>query len=435
MQVRALATGGRTGERENEGGSRSARAAGRGDERAGRGERGEIVTVSTAVLIVGVLCAVPGLLTALHLLVLALASLAYHEPHERGTAHPVRFLVLIPAHNEEGSIGRTLESVCAQARPGDQVLVVADNCTDATAKLARDRGAHVLERSADPGRAQARQAGLDYANRFTWDAVLMVDADSVLEAGFLDACERALASGAPALQARSEGTRGTRLVDQATFAAFALQGITIPRGRDRLGLLVRLRGTGMVLRRDIAESYRFRAPASEDLWFSLDLCLDGLLPRHVEAARLTSENAPNWHTASRQRERYEAGRLAAAREYLRPLLRRHDLAALEAAWFLASPPFAGAVLSLLAGMTLGLVAGSVALFAVACAGLLALASALLTALVQAHAGARTWLALLFAPWYLAWKFVVQFRAVVGLFRARTSYGPTERRSASSNAAR
>jgi Glycosyltransferase like family 2 len=395
-------------------------------------ERG---TVETAFVVVGALVAIPGILTSLHLFVLALASIAYREPVHEGPVPALRFLVLVPAHNEESGIDRTLASISAVLRPRDQILVVADNCSDSTASIARACGAAVLERTGDPGRAEARQAGLDHARTLEWDAVLMVDADSILQPGFVDACERALAGGASSLQARSEATRGTRLVDQAACAAFALQGVTIPRGRDRLGLLVRLRGTGVVLRREVSERYRFRAPASEDLWYSMDLVLDGVIPRHLETARLTSENAPNWQSASRQKERYEAGRLGAAKEFLGPLVRRHSRASFEAAWFLASPPFAVAVLSLFGGAVLGVVAGSRVLVAVTCVALLALAAALVTALVQSRARLRTWLALVVAPWYVAWKIVVQLRAIAGLIRARATYGPTERRTKPSDLSR
>ena len=78
-----------------------------------------------------------------------------------------RLLVLVPAHNEELVIGRCLAAIEADRRPGDHVLVVADRCTDATAEIARGFGASVLERGEDeePGRAAARQAGLEHAAR------------------------------------------------------------------------------------------------------------------------------------------------------------------------------------------------------------------------------------------------------------------------------
>ena len=382
----------------------------------------------TAILIVlAVITAIPGLATAVHLGTLALASLFYRERRSDAVA-PLRYCTLIPAHNEELVIGATLNAINADKRDGDLVIVVADRCTDATAEIARAHGAVVLERheGAEPGRAAARQDGLQHALGYDWDALAWIDADSIIEPGFYDACEATLAGGALAVQARSEAAIGPGLVAQATLASFALQGVTIPRGRDRLGLLVRLRGTGMVIMRELAElPHRFRAPASEDLWYSLDLCLAGIRPRHVESARLRSQNAGNWAAAKSQRERYEAGRTSAAKAFIAPLLRRHDAASIEAAAFLATPPFAVAVVSVLLGLGLSLLAGWGPGIAVTATGLAGLTFVLVVGLVQARAGWRTWVALAAAPWYLMWKVPVQIKAMAGT-RTEKVYGATPR---------
>src|SRR5262245_25632365 len=271
----------------------------------------------TLLVVLAVVVGLPGLAAALHLGVLAAASVWYRESRSR-RGDELRLLVLVPAHNEALVIANCLEAIRAELRPVDQMLVVADRCTDDTAAIARGFGALVLERGEDeePGRAAARQAGLEYARALEWDAVLMLDADSVIEPGFFGACERAMASGAPAVQARSESGQGRSVAQEAAIAAFTLQGITIPRGRDRLGLSVRLRGTGMAIRREFALAHRFRAPASEDLFFTLDLMLDGVRCRHVDAARLRSQGESSWGAFGGQKVRYEAGRMAAAREYL-----------------------------------------------------------------------------------------------------------------------
>jgi cellulose synthase/poly-beta-1,6-N-acetylglucosamine synthase-like glycosyltransferase len=389
------------------------------------------MTLAILLTALAVLIGLPGLAAAAHLGLLGLASLFYRDAPQ-APAGGLRFLVLVPAHNEELSIGRCLAAIEADRRPGDHVLLVADRCTDQTAEIGRSLGALVLERGEDeePGRAAARQAGLERARELDWDAVVMLDADSIIEPGFFAACERTLASGAQAAQGRSESRRGRTLATEASLAAFTLQGITIPRGRDRLGLSVRLRGTGMAIRREVALAHRFRAPASEDLFFTLDLLLDGVRCRHVERARLRSEGASTWGSFGGQKVRYEAGRMAAARTYVPRLLRRalrhRDLACLEAAWFLATPPFALAILSLLLATGLAALAGAWPVAAVFAAGLLALALTLVTGLVQARAGLRTWLALLAAPWYLGWKAVVQVRALVSVLRRQTYYGPTAR---------
>ncbi len=294
--------------------------------------------------------------------------------------------MLIPAHDEEQVIGGCLAAIAADRRPGDRVVVVADRCEDATAQIARAAGADVLERGPDevPGRAAARQAGLELARGMDWDAVVMLDADSVIEPGFFAACEQALGTGASAVQGRSESSRGRTLAAEAGVAAFTLQGVTLPRGRDRLGLSVRLRGTGMAIRREVALGHRFTAPASEDLFFTLDLLLDGHRCRHVERARLRSLGASNWGTFGGQKVRYEAGRMAAAREYVPRLLRRafaqRDAACLETAWFLASPPFALAALSLIAATAIAALAGGWVVAAVFGAALVSLALVIATGL-------------------------------------------------------
>jgi 1,2-diacylglycerol 3-beta-glucosyltransferase len=387
--------------------------------------------MQTLLTILAIAIGLPGLAVAVQLGLLAAASLFYRESPP-GSGAAIRFLVLIPAHNEERVIRHCLEAIEADRRPGDSVLVVADRCTDATADIARSFGARVLERGPGeaPGRAAARQAGLEHARTLDWDAVVMLDADSVVSPGFFLACDGALAAGADAVQARSESQKGRTLATEASLAAFTLQGVTLPRGRDRLGVFVRLRGTGMAIRRDVALAHRFRAPASEDLFFTLDLLLDGIRCRHVDAARLHSQGASTWNDFGGQKVRYEAGRLAAARTYLprlvRRALRRGDLACADAAWFLATPPFAVAVLSLLAGLGVAAVAQAWLPAALFAAALLALAAVIVTGLIQARAGARTWLALLVAPWYLVWKAVVQVRAVASAFRRDDYYPPTAR---------
>ena len=387
--------------------------------------------LKTLVIGAAIVLGLPGLAVAAHLGVLAAGSWLYRE-RRPGKRHDLAFLVLVPAHDEERVIATGLEAIMADKRPRDHVLVVADRCTDRTAEIARSLGAEVLERGPEdpPGRAAARQDGLDHARGREWDAVLMLDADSVIEPGFFAACEQAMASGGPAVQARSESGHGRSLTQEASLAAFTLQGITIPRGRDRLGVSVRLRGTGMAIRRDLALTHRFHAPASEDLFFTLDLLLEGVRCRHVDSARLRSQGASTWDSFGGQKVRYEAGRMAAARAFVPRLLHRavarRDAAAFEAMWFLLTPPFAVGALSVIVATGLAAAAGAWTLAAVFAAGLGLLCLALATGLIQARAGLRTWFALCAAPWYLLWKAVVQVRAVVSVLRRQDHFGPTAR---------
>jgi hypothetical protein len=186
----------------------------------------------------------------------------------------------------------------------------------------------------------------------------------------------------------------------------------------------------MAIRRDVALQHRFRAPASEDLFFTLDLLLDGTRCRHVDSARLRSQGASTWGSFGGQKMRYEAGRMSAARAYvprlLRRAFRRRDAACLETAWFLATPPFAVGALALLLAAGLAAIASAWTVCLVFGAAFCVLALALVIGLLQAGVGVRTWLALLAAPWYLLWKAVVQFRALLSVLRRDDYYPPTAR---------
>ena len=130
-----------------------------------------------AVAAVAVVILAPGLVTALHLGLMATASVFFRAPTWKGDAPRVRFLVVIPAHNEELLLGRTLEAINADKRGDDQVLVVDDRSTDRTGEIAREHGAVVLTRveGEEPGRAPARQAAIRRSAEMEWDAMVMVD--------------------------------------------------------------------------------------------------------------------------------------------------------------------------------------------------------------------------------------------------------------------
>ena len=119
--------------------------------------------------------------------------------------------------------------------------------------------------------------------------------------------------------------------------------------------------------------------------------------------------------------------MAAARAYVPALLRRAFAPPrrrrLEAAWFLATPPFALAALSLLAGARRSPRSPAPGRSPPCSPPGSALALALVTGLIQARAGLRTWLALLAAPWYVGWKAVVQLRALASVLRRDDYYGP------------
>jgi cellulose synthase/poly-beta-1,6-N-acetylglucosamine synthase-like glycosyltransferase len=384
--------------------------------------------VRSVLVVVAVVVALPGAVAALHLTALSLASVFYRSPSPE-TSGRWRLLFLISARNEEVLIGRAVAALVRQQREGDVILVVADRCTDRTAVLAAAAGAEVLERPADaePGKSAAIRDGLDHTREWVWDALVTVDADSIVSDGFVDGCERILQAGAQVAQARSESLVEPGLLRQANVVAFALQGVTLPRGRDRLGVSVRLKGPGMIVRRDVVEEHPFpHSGSSEDTRYGIELAVAGVVARHSEDARVRSESPRRLRVAGGQRVRWEAGRLRLARRYVLPLLRARTASSWEAALHLATPPLAVAVLMLAVGSALAAFAGAsllVWLLAVLI-GLVALDVVL--ALLAARAGGRAWAALALAPAYVVWKGFVQARAIIASRAADRSFEPTAR---------
>ncbi len=375
----------------------------------------------------GIAIAAPGAIAAVHLTTLCAASLLSPRQARCTDIAPRRLLVLVPARNEERLIGRAVAALVRQRRPGDIVMVIADRCTDRTAAVAASAGAEIVERpdGAEPGKAAAIHDGLRAAAARPWDALVTVDADSVVDDGFFDACERVLQEGAAVAQGRSEALPGDGVLTNAAVVAASLQGVALARGRDRLGVSVRLKGPGMIVRRDVVEAHPFPLTgSSEDTRYGIDLVLAGHVARHCDGARVRSQGSRRLGPTSRQRVRWEAGRLRLARRYVGPLLRTRGASAVEAAVHLATPPLAVAMLLVSAGTALAAAGGSTPVV-IAMGGLLGLIGAdVVIALTEAGAGAKAWTTLALAPAYVPWKAMLQVRAI--LDRGNHPFEPTVR---------
>ncbi|MEY9848649.1 biofilm PGA synthesis N-glycosyltransferase PgaC [Streptacidiphilus sp. BW17] len=110
-------------------------------------------------------------------------------------AGPGRIVVLVPAHNEEALIAETLESLAAQTRPPDEVIVVADRCTDQTARISSAHGAKAIE---TVGNTQDKAGALNQVldrllpQLSDHDAVMVMDSDTSLSPQFIAEAARRL---------------------------------------------------------------------------------------------------------------------------------------------------------------------------------------------------------------------------------------------------
>ena len=239
---------------------------------------------------------------------------------------PVTVTVLIPAHNEAASIGATLDSLGAQHPAPNRVIVVADNCTDATESVARAHGAEVF---VTVGNTDKKAGALNQAlNRLLDglgdnDIVMCMDADTVLDDGFLAAgvqrftTDRALM----AIGGLFYGEQGHGLLGQLQRNEYVRYSREIRRRRGRVFVLT---GTASMFRaralRTVAASRGSVLPGepgdvydtaalTEDNELTLAIKSLGGLMASPNACRVVTELMPTWRNLWTQRLRWQRGAL------------------------------------------------------------------------------------------------------------------------------
>lgn len=354
-------------------------------------------------------------LPAAYLLLVTVAAYLFNK--EEG--HENRFLnigVLIPAHNEEEGIARTIRNVQACDYPANRldIYVIADNCTDGTADAARNAGATVLERTdaVNRGKGQALDWFLKEHQplyRGT-DAITIIDADVAPDNGYLREISLSLSQpGIQTVQAYngvSNPRAGWRpgLID----AAFNVFNHLRMAGPYRLSGTCVLKGNGMAFRADLLQRTGWPCHSIvEDMEFSLRLLQEGISVHYNPDAIIRSEMVTSGKNASSQRSRWEGGRFALVRRMTWPLL-RHFFSTGRSSYLtalaeLAIPPLSMLVLIYAVGTIAALLLGNPLWRIIAATWWTILVIYVASGQIQRKAPPATWAILLAAPFYILWK--------------------------------
>jgi cellulose synthase/poly-beta-1,6-N-acetylglucosamine synthase-like glycosyltransferase len=277
---------------------------------------------------------------------LGLLSLRRRRPAPKGTGK-TSFLILLPAHNEANVIRSTVTRLLRLGYPQERLLVVvvADDCRDATAAEARAAGARVLIK---PGPADGKGSTIRWAlsqpeiTMLDWDALVLLDADSRPAADALLYMDAAVQGGAKALQARSESTMQSGWVARGYAFNHSQRNRIWHQAREMAGLSATLTGTGICLARDLIDEIPPETRTlTEDLEYSALLIRKGVRIHFLYDALIRIEQPHSLRSSVNQRVRWARGQIRTTLAYAPALLwhalRKRDVSAFDTALYLALP--------------------------------------------------------------------------------------------------
>lgn len=353
------------------------------------------------------------------------AALFAARKHPEATDRDATAAVLIPAHDEAQQIVGTVAQVKAQLREGDRLVVVADNCTDETANLAKGAGAEVIERfdSERRGKGYALHFGIEWLSTSPPDVFVVVDADCSLSPGAIDTLvSRAAELNRPVQADYVLSPTSVSGLSIVSALAMLVRNRVRPQGLHRLGLPCHLMGTGMAFPwRAIAEMPSLDAELAEDLVMGVELALAGYAPRFCPECSVLGELPSTSTAAKQQRVRWEHGHLATLfrygpRAFWRGL-RTGRLGLISTGLDLMIPPIALLVAAqlvvLLLAVAVAALGGSPYPVAVAATSVALVGVAVLLGWARFGRGLIPFRSLAFAPFYLLWKVPIYLRYFTG----------------------
>ncbi|MCF8565420.1 glycosyltransferase [Alicyclobacillus tolerans] len=266
------------------------------------------------------------------------------------TTHPPqkRFAVLIPAHNEERVVGPLIDSLRAQIYPRDlfDIYLIADNCTDHTADVGRRHGAIVYERTdyEKKGKGFAIEWMLEQLKSLPEsDAILMFDADNLVEPKFLNVMNDKLCQGHQVIQ----GYLGVKnpfdtWVSVSLAISYWYDNRLWQNARYNLGLPCALGGTGLCIDYALLQEMGWEATGlTEDLEFGVRCVKRGVIPAWAHDAKVYDEKPMTFMASFRQRLRWQQGHFNCAKQHMFTLLKEgiqeHSLMKFDTAVYLFQP--------------------------------------------------------------------------------------------------
>jgi len=223
--------------------------------------------------------------------------------------------ILMPAHNESLVIAETIKALIPALNSADQILVVADNCNDETANIARNFGSTVIERQHATlrGKGYALDFGLQYLKTSPPEVVIVIDADCIADTQAIAALANACVLYQRPIQALylMQAQANPSLKQRIAAFAWLVKNYVRPLGFNVLGLPCQLMGTGMAfIWQDITAIHLASGHIAEDMKMGVDLARINKAPIFLPEALVTSTFPSDQAATKTQRARWEHGHLS-----------------------------------------------------------------------------------------------------------------------------
>jgi cellulose synthase/poly-beta-1,6-N-acetylglucosamine synthase-like glycosyltransferase len=382
------------------------------------------------VIIIGLLIYLAA--SIIYQLVLAAAYFVVPERKQLLPDKHNRFAILVPAHNEELLISRLCESLLKIRYPRDKfiIYIIADNCTDETAVISSRYPVRVMTRddTSHTGKGHAINWALSQVRLGDFDAVLIVDADNIVDPNILEELNSKIDSGEQAIQCNNAvGNRGDSWFTQLLFVSRTVGNLLYHHAKYKLGLSSYLMGNGICFSTKLLARKKWTAfSVGEDWEYYAQLIQDRIKVGYAVKAKVFHQESRSLKQATTQRLRWSSGRFHVLRKYgiglFKDGITKRDLFTLDASLPLIFPnyslqinlTFLYLILSIaftasyfrrvLLGIGLFLVIGQIALF--------------MAGIYLSKSYKEVFKAILRAPFFLIWKAVIDLLSFTGSYREK-----------------
>ena len=263
----------------------------------------------------------------LYQVVVSLCSLVKLKDKPLKVKKDHRFMAIIPAHNEEAVVGNLIESLKNQTYDKDlyDIYVIADNCTDNTAKIAKEAGAIVYERFDETKKTKGYALNWFLQQKIAedapYDAFFVFDADNIVDKNFIKNMNKKLCQGEDVVQGYRDIKNPSDNWITAGYAIFYWQMHRFYHlARYNIGLSPLLNGTGFMVRFDVIKPQGWDTETlTEDIEFSLKRIIKGKKLGWATDAIVYDEQPTGFRQSWSQRSRWTVGHIQCIKRYTKEL--------------------------------------------------------------------------------------------------------------------